>query len=220
MSERSELARAARAVRWRWVLGGYAATVAIGALFARILVGAGAWSAGFEWENDLLVAWRADLPPALDLILLVLPWFGTNITLLPAVLLASVWLIRRRGRPELALHLMVVEAGSLTLTAILKGMFGRPRPELWEWRGQYAWTAFPSGHAIAGVAVLFTVAMLLHHERGWTWPYAAAALLLVTNLYSRLYLGVHWPTDVIAGAMMGASWLFVTWVAFQREQVA
>jgi len=115
---------------------------------------------------------------------------------------------------ELALHLMIVSLGSLIMNAALKHAFGRPRPDLWEHRGQYAWSSYPSGHAIVCVSVFFTVALMLLRERGWRWPFAALTTLMVVVLYSRLYLGVHWPTDVIGGLLIGLVWLAATEHAF------
>jgi undecaprenyl-diphosphatase len=98
---------------------------------------------------------------------------------------------------------------------VLKGIFDRPRPDLFEMRGQHAWAAFPSGHAIASVSVLLTVAILLRRERDWGWPTYAAVALLLVSLYSRLYLGVHWPTDILGGVLVGLCWLAATLVAFR-----
>jgi undecaprenyl-diphosphatase len=67
---------------------------------------------------------------------------------------------------------------------------------------------------VASIATLFTVAIVLHRERGWRWPFAVASAILLISLYSRLYLGVHWPTDVIAGLVMGVVWLGATLAAF------
>jgi len=155
-----------------------------------------------------------NIPRAVDLVMLGLPWLGTNLTLLPIVAAFSLWLWIKRGRRELAAHLMITVLGSLIMNAVLKDVFNRPRPELWEHRGQYQWASYPSGHAIVGVAVIFTVALMLLRERGWRWPLFTAAALLCVNLYSRLYLGVHWPTDVIGGLILGVLWLGVTQYAF------
>ena len=154
------------------------------------------------------------VPRALDLVMLGLPWLGTNLTLLPIIAAFSLWLWFKKGRRELAAHLMIVTVGSLIMNAGLKDVFDRARPELWPHRGQYQWASYPSGHAIVGVSVIFTIALMLYRERGWWWPLIAAGLLLVTNLYSRLYLGVHWPTDVIGGLIIGVLWLGVTQYAF------
>ena len=154
------------------------------------------------------------VPAAFDWLMLSLPWLATNLTLLPIIVLFSLWLWRKKGRGELALQLMVVSLGSLIMNAVLKSAFARPRPDLWELRGQYAWASYPSGHAIVCTSVFFTVALMLYRERGWRWPFAATATLMVVVLYSRLYLGVHWPTDVLGGLLVGLVWLAVTQYAF------
>jgi undecaprenyl-diphosphatase len=193
----------------RWVL-----SLATGVGYGRTLITGGEWTQGFPWEHALLQAvHRVELSPMLDRAMLLLPWFGTNITLLPMSVVAAIWLIRR-DRPRLALHLLVVQAGTLTLSAVLKALYDRPRPTLWEHRGQFAWASYPSGHAIASVAVLFTIAIMLWRTRGWRWPFVVAGAMLIVTSYSRLYLGVHWPSDVIAGLLMGIVWLIATLAAF------
>ena len=199
-----------------WCLAGYLLALGAGVAFAIALQNAGTWLEGLPWEHDVLNAVNGfRMPAVIDWMLLVLPWFGTNITLLPAILVAAIWL-RRRGRSMLALHLLVMQVGAFTMNPLLKDFFDRPRPALWEMRGQFAWASYPSGHAIAGVASLFTIAILLRREHGWGWPFPAAIALLVLTAYSRLYLGVHWPTDVIGGLMMGTIWLFATLIAFRE----
>jgi undecaprenyl-diphosphatase len=207
------------ATPWRriigWCLGGYLLALGAGVAYARILIADGEWTKGFPWEHELLQAvHRVQLTGFLDQVMLILPWFGTNITLLPLSLVAAVWLVRR-GQRWLAIHLILLQVGTLTLSAVLKGLYDRPRPTLWEQRGQFAWASYPSGHAIATVAVLFTIAIMLHRVHRWRWPFVVAAAMLAITSYSRLYLGVHWPTDVIAGLVMGVIWLGATLMAFR-----
>ena len=198
-----------------WCIAGYLLALGAGAAFAIALRNAGNWGSGLAWEHDVLLAVNGfRMPAAIDWLLLVVPWFGTNITLLPTIVVAAVWLARR-GRRMLALHLVVMQVGAFTMNPLLKDFFDRPRPALWEMRGQFAWASYPSGHAIASLASLFTIAILLRRERGWAWPFPAAIALLVLTAYSRLYLGVHWPTDVIGGLIMGAIWLAATLIAFR-----
>ncbi|MGH7720322.1 MAG: phosphatase PAP2 family protein [Gemmatimonadaceae bacterium] len=206
-------------VRWRWVAGGWLAALLCGILVAVPLHGSAYWSGGLPWEQALLRRMYVELPRALDLVMLLVPWLGTNITLVPASLTIALIAWRRR-RTDIALHVAVVQLGAWTLNPILKELLARPRPELWEKRGQFAFASYPSGHAIASIAVLITYAMLLHRERGWRWPYAAALALIAVTLYSRLYLGVHWPVDVIAGIAMGAIWLAATRRAFGEPTVS
>ena len=199
-----------------WIIGGYFGALLVGILFAQLMRRTGNWDQGLAWERALLLRTHVRLPEPLDTLMLVLPWLGTNITLLPLVVAVSIWLLVRRKRPDLATHLVTVQLGSLTLNALLKDIFDRQRPELFEQRGQHAWAAFPSGHAIASISVLLTVAILLRRERGWNWPMRAAVVLLVISRYSRMYLGVHWPTDIVGGVLVGLVWLATTHTAFHR----
>jgi membrane-associated phospholipid phosphatase len=199
-------------------VAGLVLAAVVGALFALLVQSQGDWRVGLPWERALMLSIDRTVPTFIDWIMLSLPWLGTNLTLFPIVAAVSLWLWRKKGRGELALQLMVVVVGSLLLNVALKNVFDRPRPELWEHRGQYAWASYPSGHAIVGVAAYFTIARMLLRERGWRWPFVAATLMLAIVLYSRLYLGVHWPTDVIGGIVLGVVWLVVVELAFRPQR--
>jgi undecaprenyl-diphosphatase len=172
---------------------------------------------GAAWEKETLRWFHAQtLPGWLDQLMLVFPYVGTNLTILPIVLLLAVWLWRARDKVITAVHLLVVSIGSLSLNPTMKYLLDRPRPDLFPLRGLYNWASYPSGHAILTVALYFTVAMQLRFAHGWRWPFAAAAAIVLITCYSRLYLAVHWPTDVIGGLLIGAVWLAGTWRAFTR----
>ena len=195
-------------------VAGLLLSTGVGAVCALRLQATGDWRVGLPWERALMLSIDRTVPVAFDWLMLGLPWLGTNLTLLPIVALVSLWLWRKEGRPELAIQLVVVSLGSLIMNAVLKDAFGRPRPNLWEHRGQYAWSSYPSGHAIVCASFFFTIALMLFRERQWRWPFGVAAILMVVILYSRLYLGVHWPTDVAGGCLIGSVWLAATEYAF------
>ena len=205
--------------RWNWAGGGFVVALLTGVACGWALQQGGDWHQGLAWERALLGALPRDFPPLVDAAFLLLPWLGTNITLMPFVFGAALWLWRA-GRRDLAVHLAVVQVGSWALNMSLKLLFDRTRPSLWEKRGQFALASYPSGHAIATVAVLVTVALLLYREQGWRWPVVVVALLGAVSLYSRLYLGVHWPGDVLAGVLVGAIWLYATVRAFAARPSA
>ena len=103
--------------------------------------------------------------------------------------------------------LVVSAVGNYGIAFFLKYALDRPRPAFVPARGEYTGPSYPSGHAMLATSVLFVIAYLLRRERGWEWPYYAIFTFSLVTVYSRLYLGVHWPTDVIAGAMLGVTWL-------------
>ena len=193
----------------------YASAWVMGITFGYALRKAGIWDAGTPWERALLRWFHAQaLPPWLDAVVLQIPLTGTNLTILPAILIIGWWLWKRARRPVEALQLFIVCVGSLSLNPTMKYMLGRDRPDLFPRRGMYNWASYPSGHSILTVALYFTAAMLLYRERGWRWPFVVAALVVLANAYSRLYLAVHWPTDIVGGLLIGLVWLLGTWRAF------
>jgi len=206
--------------RWGTLVAGYALAFAAGVVSALVTrsSGAGHWNQGLPWERTLLIRLHAPLPPEIDRLMLVFPWFGTNISLIPGVALICWWLWVKRHEPHLAVRLAVVQLGSYLLNPSLKALFDRPRPDLFLRRGWYGWSSYPSGHAIATISVLITLAIILHREKGWRWPYYVFPPIMVVSLYSRIYLAVHWPTDVIAGIIVGAVWLAATMYAFRDRR--
>lgn len=217
--ERSGLA-ALREPRWSLVAVGFVAAVLTAALIAEVLQASGDWNGGLGWERSMMMSIPKELPWAVDLVFLTLPWLSSNTLVMPLVAIACLWLWAVRRRADLAIQLFIVDLGTFVLTPLLKILYDRPRPDLWEHRGQYAWSSFPSGHAMIGVAVYATIALLAWRERGLRWPAVVLAVLLGVSLFSRVYLGVHWPTDVLGGVAVGVVWLLFTLVAFRPRQRA
>ena len=203
--------------RWLTIAAGYSFAFLSGMAVAAWAKRSGGWQHGTQWERSLMIAWHVHLPAWLDALIYASPWLGTNITLIPGVLVGVWWLWARAKRPHLAMRLLIVQLGSYVLNPALKDLYGRPRPDLFPHRGWYGWSSFPSGHAIASIAVLFTVAAILHRERGWTWTYWLLVPVSLLSLYSRIYLGVHWPIDVLAGVIVGIVWFVMTSLAFRDE---
>ncbi len=106
--------------------------------------------------------------------------------------------------------------GALVINAALKHLFHRPRPEVVPHLREVMTMSFPSGHALTSAVVYLTLGALSMRiaERGITKFYCMAVAMLVTGLVglSRVYLGVHYPTDVLAGWLVGLSWALVCWL--------
>jgi undecaprenyl-diphosphatase len=114
------------------------------------------------------------------------------------------------ARTGLLVALSVI--GGTIISTGLKALFDRPRPDLFE--TVHVFTAsFPSGHATVSAVVYLTIGVLLA-ERAKSWPARVLYLLgavMITVLVgvSRVYLGVHFPTDVLAGWSIGAAWALI-----------
>lgn len=107
-------------------------------------------------------------------------------------------------------------AGSGLLNVGTKLVFARDRPSLWESITPEMTYSFPSGHAM-GSATLAWVVVLLAWRTRWRWPVVATALPFVLLVgFSRVYLGVHFPSDILAGWAAASAWAVVAYFAVFR----
>ena len=101
--------------------------------------------------------------------------------------------------------------GAQLLTWLLKATFERPRPSFGDPVATAGWFSFPSGHALSSIALYGALAYLLagavRSRRARAAGFAGVALLVAAIGFSRLYLGVHYLTDVLAGYSAGLAWL-------------
>lgn len=192
----------------------YVAAWAIGVGFGFGLKGTHWWEHGAPWEYGVLRAFHQTFPQWLDLMVRGSVYLGTNLVILPVMIAVGLWLWRVKHAPLLAAHLLIVCIGALSMTATMKWLLSRDRPHLFPQRGLYAWSAYPSGHLILTTGLYFTLALMLRRSRGWRWPIVMAVLMVCVTCYSRLYLAVHWPTDLVGGMLIGTVWLIGTWKAF------
>ncbi|WP_296585351.1 phosphatase PAP2 family protein [Xanthobacter sp.] len=140
---------------------------------------------------------------------------GTSVlTLLTLAVIFFLILTRKR---HAALLVAVSVAGGTILSQGLKWGFDRPRPDLVPHGMSVYSQSFPSGHAMLAAVVYLTLAALLARTQQRTrvklFLLGGAAAITVIVGISRIYLGVHWPTDVVGGWALGAAWASTCWLA-------
>ena len=177
--------------------------------------------AALIWIHAHSPEWLADpmrLVTALGYYWVVLP-----------LLAAVVFIFYLKGW-RLSAHLLLVSTvGGFLLTTVLKSVFGRARPELFDTGYTASYYSFPSGHATVAVGFYGTLTLILAYRlRGPArWAVAAGGALLVLLIgFSRLYLGVHYPTDVLAGFLAAPLWVicvgavYVVWLSVRGLRAA
>jgi undecaprenyl-diphosphatase len=201
-------------------LGALSATALAGALFSLLTTIGFAWLARGVFGNRFvaidtgIITWlHGYWGPSSDQLMLFFTTLGDFWALAPLVVLAVYGLLRR-GRWIDAAGLVLAGGGAWLLNLLLKSIFERPRPDLFDGPLHLATYSFPSGHAmgsIAGYGMLAFVAIRL--TSSWLLRIAialTAALLVFAIGLSRIYFGVHYPTDVIGGYLAGSLWLTIS----------
>ncbi|MBY0360968.1 MAG: phosphatase PAP2 family protein [Phreatobacter sp.] len=120
------------------------------------------------------------------------------------------------GKRAAALFVVLAVTGGTLLSHGLKMLFDRPRPDLIPNAPLELTASFPSGHAMISAVTYLTLGVLLTRldapRRVHAYFLAVAVVMTVMIGISRIYLGVHWPTDVLAGWCLGAAWALFCWL--------
>jgi undecaprenyl-diphosphatase len=177
-------------------------------------------------DTRILLALRSNTDPSkpigpewVEFALLDLTAIGGP-TVLTLVVLAVVGFLVLQERYRTALVIMVTSIGGEIANTVLKNAFMRPRPTVVPHLREAISTSFPSGHAMESAIIYLTLgAMMMRVAEGrLTKAYCLFLAVLLTFLVglSRVYLGVHYPTDVIGGWILGFMWASICWLAAQR----
>jgi undecaprenyl-diphosphatase len=147
--------------------------------------------------------------PLLTSLMLEMTYLGTGTVVMMIVGVAALFLWHTEHKHSARL-LLATTFGNILLNGALKLVFHRPRPSVFEWQTPAVSSSFPSGHAMSATAVYGTVAYLLIRLQKHRWSRAltlvGAVLLILLICLTRLYLGVHYPSDVLGGMMVGLAW--------------
>ena len=139
---------------------------------------------------------------------------STGVLALMVLVVTGFLVMTRRGYAALTVLLSV--AGGVIVSQGLKLAFSRPRPELVPHGAEVYTASFPSGHSMMAAVVYLTLGALLARTQSsrTVKAYILAVAVTLAGLVgiSRVYLGVHWPTDVLAGWALGGTWAFACWL--------
>jgi undecaprenyl-diphosphatase len=192
-----------------WLAAG--ALAALAALWlAMLLLGAG------DGDREVLMALHAGDEPWLALAAMGFTYLGNWPTLVVVTILGAGWLAYRRKR-RAALVLLIASFSGRLLVIVEKAYFARLRPEEHMRLAEVHYQSFPSGHSANSMIVYLGLALLAfddpQHRR---WAVAGALLLSFLIGVSRPMLGVHWPSDVVAGWSFGLFWTLLVLSIAQR----
>ena len=204
-----------------WVLVG--TFVLLGAAFAIVnLAGEVLEGDTLEFDKRLLASLRKASDPSqpigpawLESAALDITALGSATVLGLAVAAVAGFLVLQ-GMYRHALFVLVASAGGWFLNNGLKLLFARPRPDVVPHLREVMTLSFPSGHALTSAAIYLTLGALLMRvaDKRITRFYCMAVAMLATLLVgsTRVYLGVHYPTDVLAGWLIGLAWALLCWL--------
>lgn len=126
------------------------------------------------------------------------------------------------GKRHMALFMWGSVVSGWIVSTLLKDLFQRPRPDLVPYTVYVSGTSFPSGHSMMSAVTYLVLGALLarSQERALLRAYSLLVAVLLTMMVgvSRVYLGVHWPSDVVAGWTAGAVWALLCWLVAQQLQ--
>jgi undecaprenyl-diphosphatase len=147
-----------------------------------------------------------------------------SVTILATLTLLATAYLWSTGRSAAAAYAFVAAGGAWAVSNLLKALIGRTRPSLVPHLVEVHDASFPSGHATISMAAYLAFAILAStldrrpRQGRFFLPVAATVSLIIGT--SRVYLGVHYPSDVVAGWAIGAGWALLCWSIFARRVVA
>ncbi|MGY3088693.1 membrane-associated phospholipid phosphatase [Hymenobacter sp. UYAg731] len=173
-------------------------------------------SGGFIGDKRILEFLHAHATPLLDRLALAFTAAGDPLPMgVLAVLITgglAVWSVRRQ-----AWFFGLSVGGAMALNLLVKVLFARPRPSLWLSLKPAFYYSFPSGHAMGAAAVATALGFLLWRHRGHWLAWVLGALFALAVGWSRVYLGVHFPSDVLAGWTGSVGWVAGLHILFSPE---
>ena len=168
---------------------------------------------GFPWDAPVMLAIHRLSRPWLDT---VMWWVTQTGSALAVVFLAIlvVWFLYKKKTPE-AILFPASFFGAVSMNYLLKQVFARPRPEVFAPLVVEHTYSFPSGHTIASVSLYGLLAVYLWDQGRRALAFLSAFWILAVA-FSRVYLGAHYPSDVLGAMAVGGIWVICVWEVYIR----
>lgn len=186
------------------------------AAYAFLELSADVWlNEGFDWDAPIMQAFNDLRSPALDITFSLITESVGWLIFIPLLMFAY-WFWRRDMRRHISLLLFSV-LGMALLSSLLKLLFQRPRQDIFEPIVLQTSYSFPSGHSASAVALFGLMSLFLWRSR----HYLAAVLCWIWVLLvmlSRIYLGAHYPSDVLASLALGIVWIILLYSVRPRQR--
>ncbi|KAM3097002.1 phosphatase PAP2 family protein [Phormidesmis sp. 146-12] len=160
---------------------------------------------GFPWDVPILLAIHSTSQPQLDAIATFLTKLGVFLGVFPIAIVTGLILLVKRRWHSLA-YLVTTLTGSILINRTAKALLHRVRPRLWQSPAPEFDYGFPSGHAMSSMTLVATLVILTWNTRWRWWVLIGGAVFVLTIGWTRLYLGVHYPSDVLAGWLVSIAW--------------
>lgn len=200
-------------LNWRWLI---IFLVVLASAYIFVDLSGDVWlNEGFTWDIPIILSIHQSSSPLLDTIFTMITDTSGPIGIMIPVAIASLWLWRRNERFQMA-TVIFSTVGMGIITSVLKLIFQRPRPDVFPPLVPQVSYSFPSGHTGSAVAFYGLMGVLLWHE-GY---YVAAVLCwvwVILVMLSRIYLGAHYPSDVLASLALGIIWVVLLVLSNRRR---
>jgi len=186
----------------RWLLG-LGVVSALMFVFAKLAEDV--WfQEGFSWDAPIILAIHQLGSPTLDLFMRFVTQTGELGAITVAIIMAG-WFLSKSRRIE-AYTVVVAFGGAVTINSLLKLLFARPRPSLFPPLVVERGFSFPSGHVTASMAVYGLLAVVLWQNKQYGWSILSGLWILLVAV-SRVYLGLHYPSDTLAAIAFTSLWV-------------